>query len=435
MSLDTVSRANRAALSAAKALGDIEPLDEIIIGRDVLELVSSAMYIDPMTVYREYIQNAADAVDEARRQKLIAADAAGQVEITVDAASRSVRIRDNGSGISNSQFARRMAALGGSGKRGTTARGFRGVGRLVSLGYAQELIFRSKTADDAMVAELIWDCRKLKAALREDEGDLQSLIRNVTTLRKKPIGDYPARFFEVELRGILRIRSDKLMSPAAIEDYLGQVAPVPFAPEFRFGENIRSALAPFVALGELNITIDGSERPVYRPHRDVIVKEGTKPIAFDDVSITTIPSMDGEPAAIVWILHHQYDGALSNSAACQRSKAAFRQYSGRRAQSSRRPVSRTTIQRLDCWRNPRDRPKDHPEWQARPFRAERSLQQSHQSYHSAGARNRPYLQDKLDPAQFASRGRTSAAEHRANNRRSGPGGNWRERANTATGRS
>ncbi|SPZ48653.1 HSP90 family molecular chaperone-like protein [Agrobacterium tumefaciens] len=170
MSLDTVSRANRAALSAAKALGDIEPLDEIIIGRDVLELVSSAMYIDPMTVYREYIQNAADAVDEARRQKLIAADAAGQVEITVDAASRSVRIRDNGSGISNSQFARRMAALGGSGKRGTTARGFRGVGRLAGLGYAQELIFRSKTADDAMVAELIWDCRKLKAALREDEG-------------------------------------------------------------------------------------------------------------------------------------------------------------------------------------------------------------------------------------------------------------------------
>ncbi|SPZ48654.1 HSP90 family molecular chaperone-like protein [Agrobacterium tumefaciens] len=71
---------------------------------------------------------------------------------------------------------------------------------------------------------------------------------------------------------------------------------------------------PSLPLGELNITIDGSERPVYRPHRDVIVKEGTKPIAFDDVSITTIPSMDGEPAAIVWILHHQYDGALSNSA-------------------------------------------------------------------------------------------------------------------------
>ncbi|NTI23607.1 molecular chaperone Hsp90 [Rhizobium rhizogenes] len=314
MSLDTVSRANRAALLAAKALGDIEPLDEIIIGRDVLELVSSAMYIDPMTVYREYIQNAADAVDEARRQGLIAADAPGQVEITVDAASRSVRIRDNGSGISNSEFARRMAALGGSGKRGTTARGFRGVGRLAGLGYAQELIFRSKTAGDASVAELIWDCRKLKAALREDDGDIESLIRGVTALRKKPASDYPDRFFEVELRGILRIRSDKLMSPAAIEDYLGQVAPVPFAPEFRFGEIIRSALAPFVALGELNITIDGSERPVYRPHRDVIVKEGAKPISFDDVSITTVPSIDGEPAAIVWILHHQYDGALSNSA-------------------------------------------------------------------------------------------------------------------------
>ncbi|NKM42083.1 molecular chaperone Hsp90 [Rhizobium laguerreae] len=314
MSLDSVSRANRAAILAAKALGDVEPLDEIIIGRDVLELISSAMYIDPMTVYREYIQNAADAVDEARRQGLLGSDEAGRVDITIDAATRSVRIRDNGTGISNSEFARRMAALGGSGKRGTGARGFRGVGRLAGLGYAQELIFRSKTTDDTLISELTWDCRKLKTSLREEDGNIENLIQSVTALRKKPAGDYPDHFFEVELRGIVRIRSDKLMSAAAIDDYLGQVAPVPFAPEFRFGAEIRAALAPFVDLGDLQITIDGAERPVYRPHRDLIVKEGAKPIAFESLSITTIPSMDGEPAALMWILHHQYDGALSNSA-------------------------------------------------------------------------------------------------------------------------
>lgn len=314
MSLDSATRANRAAILAAKALGDIEPLDEIIIGRDVLELISSAMYIDPMTVYREYVQNAADAIDDARRRGLLAAEELGRVDITVDAASRSVRIRDNGTGISNIEFPRRMAALGGSGKRGTSARGFRGVGRLAGLGYAQELIFRSKTVGDSSVLELTWDCRQLKAALREEDGDIENLIRRVTALRKKPAADYPDHFFEVELRGVVRIRSDKLMSAAAINDYLSQVAPVPFAPEFRFGAEIRAALAPFVDMGDLQIIIDGAERPVYRPHRDVIVKEGAKPIAFESLSITTIPSMDGDPAALVWILHHQYDGALSNSA-------------------------------------------------------------------------------------------------------------------------
>ena len=40
--------------------------DEIVIGKDILELLSSSMYVDPMTIYREYAQNAADSIDEAR---------------------------------------------------------------------------------------------------------------------------------------------------------------------------------------------------------------------------------------------------------------------------------------------------------------------------------------------------------------------------------
>ena len=67
--------------SAVKALSTSEtvriPPDDIMIGRDVLELVSGAMYVDPMTIYREYVQNAADAVDDARRQGLLATDEPG----------------------------------------------------------------------------------------------------------------------------------------------------------------------------------------------------------------------------------------------------------------------------------------------------------------------------------------------------------------------
>ncbi len=38
----------------------------VVVGKDILELLSSAMYVDPLTIYREYIQNAADAIDQAR---------------------------------------------------------------------------------------------------------------------------------------------------------------------------------------------------------------------------------------------------------------------------------------------------------------------------------------------------------------------------------
>lgn len=314
MTLETAARLSRAALLAAKSSGEAEALEEIVIGRDVLELVSSAMYIDPMTVYREYVQNAADALDDARKQGLLQPQEEGEVFITIDPVARSIRIRDNGTGLSNTDFPRKMAALGASGKRGTSARGFRGVGRLAGLGYAQELVFRSKTASDRTVSELTWDCRKLKAVLREGEGDIQDLIRSVATLRRRSSENYPDRFFEVELRGVMRLRSDRLMSPAAVHDYLAQVAPVPFAPEFSFGAEIRDALAAVVDLGELTILVEGTERPVYRPHRDVYQEDGGKAISFDRLSVSKISGIDGDIAAVAWVLHHDYEGALPNGA-------------------------------------------------------------------------------------------------------------------------
>src|SRR5579859_687339 len=114
-----------------------KPTHEIFIGKDVLELLSTSMYVDPLTVYREYIQNAADAIEQAIEQ----GSDAGSVEITIDPTGRSVRIRDDGTGIRGSEFASRLTSIGASEKRGGQARGFRGVGRLAGLGYARELIF------------------------------------------------------------------------------------------------------------------------------------------------------------------------------------------------------------------------------------------------------------------------------------------------------
>ena len=97
----------------------------VVVGKDVLELLSTAMYVDPLTIYREYIQNVADAVDQARR----AGGDAGRIDIAIDAGARSISIRDDGAGIAAADFRRILTAVGASTKRGTLARGFRGVGR------------------------------------------------------------------------------------------------------------------------------------------------------------------------------------------------------------------------------------------------------------------------------------------------------------------
>jgi molecular chaperone HtpG len=284
----------------------------IVIGKDILELLSTSMYVDPMSVYREYVQNAADAIDDARAAKSLSPTQPGKVDISIDPHSRSIKIRDNGTGVPWATFVSRMCNLGGSAKRGTASRGFRGVGRLAGLGYCQELLFRSRGPGDEHVSEIRWDCRQLKSILRTTDldGDLSNMIRDVVTVRRVSMSGFPSRFFEVELKGVVRHRNDRMLSKDEVEEYLSQVAPVPFAPSFRFGEYISAALRAQVGLGELEVRINDAEKPIYRPHRNRIEIEDGEYDKYEDLEIHEVPGNDGGVAAIVWILHHGYSGAI-----------------------------------------------------------------------------------------------------------------------------
>jgi molecular chaperone HtpG len=305
--MNSVAQHQKSRVSAAIAV----VRDEIRLGKDVLELVSTAMYVDPMTVYREYIQNAADAIDAARASGILTADEPGTIDIAIDPVSRAIRIRDNAAGLAPDDFVARLTALGASSKRGTGARGFRGVGRLVGLGHAQELIFRSRSLGHDEVLELRWDCRRLKTVMSDTvfDGDVGDLIAQIVSLARLPGDEYPTHFFEVELCKVVRQRSDKLMDPSAVSDYLAQIAPVPFSRDFRFAVDILSELKAVADLGEIEIRVNGSA-PLVRPHRNEIELAFGKTNAFDELSIVEIPSMEGDVAAIGWFLHHNYDGAL-----------------------------------------------------------------------------------------------------------------------------
>src|SRR5450759_435882 len=84
--------------------------DEIIIGKDILDLLAGAMYVNPLDIYREYVQNAADAIDQALDVNLIFGDEPG-VLISFDQTNRSVTIRDNGISIPASDFVRRLTEI------------------------------------------------------------------------------------------------------------------------------------------------------------------------------------------------------------------------------------------------------------------------------------------------------------------------------------
>ncbi|KFL46321.1 hypothetical protein IL54_1737 [Sphingobium sp. ba1] len=314
MNIATATLADRrAALQNGANKGSRIQASDIVIGKDILELISSAMYVDPMTIYREYVQNAADGIEAAREAGLISGDERGRVDIRVDPASRSITIRDNGAGIPAGQFEGRLTALGGSQKRGTKARGFRGVGRLAGLGYAQELIFRSRTAGQKTVSELRWDCRQLRTALRSVDftGGVAELIAEITTGSLVDGTDAPARFFEVELRGIVRQRNDALMNIDAVAEYLSQVAPVPFHADFSFGEEIRQAIGD-AQICELDIRVNEG-KPLCRPFRNVMTAEGQPELTLRAIETIEIAGVDGGVAGVAWVAHHDYEGAVPNA--------------------------------------------------------------------------------------------------------------------------
>lgn len=286
---------------------------EVFVGKDVLELLSSSMYVNPLSIFREYIQNATDAIDEAVAVGLLPSIENGLIEINVDHIDRRVVIRDNGKGLSNKDFAKRMLSFGASEKRGTDARGFRGVGRLSALGYVQQLVFRSRARGDTKVLEATWDGRTVKRMLasNDSDSDLRSIVREAVTLKRLEPGDYPMNFFEVELVKPRRIGNDKLLNEVEIEGFVSQVCPCPFSPEFSFGQEIATLLAAHGRAGKAyQIKINGADAPVFRPYRDYVEYSDTKRASLRCLKTFEIDSIDGEPAAVGWLIHHEYQGAI-----------------------------------------------------------------------------------------------------------------------------
>lgn len=286
----------------------LKPEEKLLIGKDILELLSSSMYVDAITMYREYVQNAVDAIDSAKTAGIL--HQRGRVDIRIDRNSRTVYIRDNGSGLAKQDFARQLTAFGGSRKRGTRARGFRGVGRLAGLAYCQELTFRSRATDENSVHELRWDSRAVRSALRSGKAqELHEIVQNSVDAREVSAAGWPEHFFEVELRGVSRHGNDYLLEESQVAAYLAQVAPVPFRDDFTFGKEIADFLRSYGVDSDVDIAIDAFGR-VYRPHRSCLPMGKSSSTTFRELVTTCVPGREGGIAAITWMLHHDYLGAI-----------------------------------------------------------------------------------------------------------------------------
>ena len=112
------------------------------IGKNLLEQLMFSLYSNAETIYREYLQNASDAIKDAEMQGILD-EGDGHVTINIDKFHNRVVISDNGTGIPAAEAEARLKDIAKSSKRADYFAGFYGIGRLVGAGYCKTLSFKT----------------------------------------------------------------------------------------------------------------------------------------------------------------------------------------------------------------------------------------------------------------------------------------------------
>jgi molecular chaperone HtpG len=283
---------------------------EPFVGYQLLDIITGGMYDDPLMVYREYIQNAVDSLDVAVRGGILS-KGQGAITIEINGTDRAVCIEDNGVGLGHNSAANILLNIGFSPKDGAGQRGFRGIGRLGGLAYCDLLRFTARAASEKDVTVVEWDRKGLDALPKEAKKtkSLAEIVKGTVRVhQRKPTPDERDHFFRVEMQGVRKFHSDKLMNVKAVRDYLGQVAPVPYDESlFSHADRITEYFSDVPGYLSYQVAVNG--KTVTRPYFNKIQVSTNIADEIKDVNLFEF-SVNKARLAKGWYAVIDYRGAL-----------------------------------------------------------------------------------------------------------------------------
>jgi molecular chaperone HtpG len=247
---------------------------EIRIGKTVIETLTQGMYEDSRFIYREYIQNAADAVDKAVENEFLEDRKSGKIFVGINKSQKTIVIEDNGIGIPKEKVYSVLGNIALSEKDRSKDKGFRGIGRLGGLGYCDKLVFETSFAGESTKTLMTWDALELKNKLFDEhiQDDASSIVKSVIKLDFEQ-EDADAHYFKVKL---LDVSSDEVLDVKDIKEYLSMVAPVPYSEKFYYSANIYEyAKRENLEIDEYSIYINTDQ--IYKPYSTYLYEESSKP--------------------------------------------------------------------------------------------------------------------------------------------------------------
>ena len=278
--------------------------DALFIGGDILNLITSGMYASPLAIYREYIQNAVDAIALSDRPKR------GKIEINIEPAELRITIRDNGPGLSYKQAKRELIPISRSYKHRQYSRGFRGIGRLSGLAFGSSVTFLTCTRGSSLFTRVTWDRDKLRKEI-DGKCPVGEIISKCVTVDQLKGSNTSSGFFEVRIDGVSRHAAAFVLNRDSVRRYIGEVCPVPFEAGFPYASRISKLFQRNRTFLTLNVYLDGEKTPVTRPHKKEAYLPGNRFDRFTGYEEIKIPKLEGRGfAAVGWIAHTSYIGAL-----------------------------------------------------------------------------------------------------------------------------
>lgn len=299
-------------------------MGEPVAGKFLLEILTKGMYSNPMHVFREYVQNSTDAIDKAVAEGVISASEA-EIHVWIDSEENEIIIRDNGSGIPADKAEKILLSIGDSEKSGVNERGFRGIGRLAGLAYAEVVQFVTSAYGESTRTIMTCDCVRMQRLLRKENKettDVMETFRAISSFECSQPEDECKHYFEVRMKGVPV--DSGLLDENSVWAYLSETAPVDFNGQlFSQAHKIRDYFAErgysITCYRILRESRNGSRKlPIYKPYSRSLStgkQERTKNKDFvRDVEFIYAQATDGSPLYIGWLALTDFSGIISDEA-------------------------------------------------------------------------------------------------------------------------
>lgn len=269
------------------------------IGKYAIESLTSSMYEDWRSIYREYIQNAADQIDEAKDLH-IEDDDYYSVHVRIFRQERKIVIEDTATGVKY-EDKDVLLDVGASTKKRGRRKGFRGIGRIGGIGYCKSIIFETTAKGERYKTTVVWDAALMNAMVddEDDNHEASEVIDMCTNCYVDETEPIETHYFRVILEGVTR---DELLDVDDIKNYLSMVAPVDYPTSFlRFSSKIKEyARKNNLELDVYNIFVgdEYGEEQIYKKYTTKIInnKDGD----YDITDIEFFSHQDNDSNIMYW---------------------------------------------------------------------------------------------------------------------------------------